>query len=379
MKGSVRKRNNKWYYSLDLPPVGGKRRRIERYGGETKKEALKTLHAAISELDTKGTIAKEINMSVQDYFEHWFKDYVMTNLKYNTQENYRRVLDNHIFPYLGNYNLKEVGPAQLQDLLNQEFQKGYAKKTLAIIKTVLTGSFKKAVYPYQFIKDNPMAYVEMPKYDLYDPNAEEKMFLTLNEFESIKNNAVPSEPFYIPFMIAFHTGMRRSEILGLEWKHVDFINNTLKVEQIMISKKRSDYYIGTPKTQSSYRTIEIGATLVNELKNHEERQSESKFFYGDRYENSDYICTKENGTVCTPNVLKYETEKNRKRSGVDFTFHMFRHTHASLLLEAGVSMKTIQERLGHSKISTTMDIYSHVTKKTRSEAVDLFENAIQKK
>lgn len=180
-------------------------------------------------------------------------------------------------------------------------------------------------------------------------------------------------------MIAFHTGMRRSEILGLEWKHVNFYENTLKIEQVMITKRNEEYSIGTPKTKSSYRTIDIGTTLINELQKHKERQVQNKFFYGDKYISTNFICTKESGALCTPNVLKWETEKAQKDSGVNFTFHMFRPTHATLLLEAGVSMKAIQERLGHSRISTTMDIYSHVTKKTNREAVDIFESAIKKK
>lgn len=86
---------------------------------------------------------------------------------------------------------------------------------MSIIKIVLTGAFRKAVYPYQFIKDNPMSYVEMPKFDITDTNASHNMFITLNEFELIKQATNPVEPFYIALLIAFHTGMRRSEILGL--------------------------------------------------------------------------------------------------------------------------------------------------------------------
>lgn len=86
------------------------------------------MHAAIDELNTKGTIVKRVNISLQDYFEYWYQNYVMITLKYNTQENYHGIIDNHIYPYLGNFMLKEVGPAQLQDLLNQEFKNGFAKK-----------------------------------------------------------------------------------------------------------------------------------------------------------------------------------------------------------------------------------------------------------
>lgn len=177
-------------------------------------------------------------------------------------------------------------------------------------------------------------------------------------------------------MIAFYTGLRRGEVSGLKWKDIDFEEQTLTVERIIIMKKKS-YEIGTPKTQSSYRTIGIGNDLISVLKTHRKRQLENKLFYGQHYTESDYICTKENGQLVTPWSIKWHVEKTRKDTGIDFNFHSFRHTHATLLLEGGAKIKAIQERLGHSRISTTMDTYSHLTKKTKKETVDLFESLMK--
>ena len=165
MRGTVRKRGNRWYYTLDLPKINGKRRQIERVGGDTKEEAENALLDALNEIRNTGRFRDASNISASDYFEYWYENYVMTNLKYNTQQNYRGMIDNHILPYLNKYYLKEIDPYILQNMMNAEYKKGFAKKTLSILKTVLHGALKKAVYPYQFIKENPMQYVEMPKYN----------------------------------------------------------------------------------------------------------------------------------------------------------------------------------------------------------------------
>ena len=107
------------------------------------------------------------------------------------------------------------------------------------------------------------------------------------------------------------------------------------------------------------------------------RQLENKLFYGSNYFDGNFICTKENGQPVTPNSIKYNVEKVRKLTGVDFNFHSFRHTHATMLLENNAKPKEIQTRLGHSRIATTMDTYAHVTKKMKKDTVDIFEQMLK--
>ena len=166
MQGSVRKKGNNWYYTIEAARINGKRNRIERAGGKTKSEALEAMRKAINEYETTGQVVDLSDISVHDYFNFWFDSYVVLNLKYNTQENYRGIIDNHILPKIGMYKLKSIKPAILQELINDKFKEGKAKQTIEIIGTVLKGAFKKAVYPHQLIKENPMFYVEMPKHDV---------------------------------------------------------------------------------------------------------------------------------------------------------------------------------------------------------------------
>ncbi|MGG5340641.1 tyrosine-type recombinase/integrase [Enterococcus sp. AZ192] len=235
-----------------------------------------------------------------------------------------------------------------------------------------------AVFPYQYLNNDPTRYVTMPKYDQKEwKDKGELKIISMEDFKLIRNYVSVSDPFYLPMMISFQTGLRRAEVCGLEWSDIDFEENTLSVERIMIGTKGGSYEIGTPKTKASYRTIVLGSTLTSLLKKMKNRQKENKLFYGQNYFDSDFVCVKENGQPVTPNSIKYNVEKIRNATGVDFNFHSFRHTHATMILESGAKPKEIQARLGHSRIATTMDTYSHVTKKMKTETVDIFEQMLK--
>ncbi|MDN6291469.1 MAG: site-specific integrase [Tetragenococcus halophilus] len=374
MEGSVRRRGKRWYYAFEGAKIDGKRKRYERVGGNTKAEALEALRKAINQYEQSGIVQDLSDISVHDYFNYWYEDYVMRNLKYNTQQNYRNIIDHHILPYIGQYRLKTVQPMVIQKVIDENFEKGLAKQTLAIIRTVLSGALKRAVYPYQYIASDPTRYIQMPRYDQRSRKTTSDLkVITLDDFQKLVKAIDPSHPYYMPMMIAFNTGLRRGEVLGLTWDNIDLSEGTLTVDKNIITVKKS-YMVGTLKTQSSYRTIDIGDSLTNVLKAHRKRQMENKLFYGQHYTDSNFICTRENGELVTPNSVKYHSEKLRKQTGVNFSFHSFRHTHATLLLENGAIDKAIQERLGHSRISTTIDTYSHLTKKTKKETVNIFEN-----
>lgn len=374
MRGHVRKKGNNWYYRLDLATIDGKRNRIERYGGKTKAEAEEMLNKVINDYQSTGTLPISNKISAQDYFEYWYKNYVLVELKLNTQKNYRGILDKHIYPAIGSYYLKDIKPATLQELLNRKKEDGYAKQTLAIIKGIFNKGFSMAVYPYEFLKTDPSQFVKVPKYDQKEwKDKGDLKIISFDDFKKLSELVPPHSPYYIAMMISFQTGLRRAEVCGLKWENIDFEEETLTVEQIMI-QDGSEWFLGTPKTQSSYRTIHIGASLIEQLKKVRLRQKENKLFYRDYYDDNDFVCTKENGNPVTLNSIKWYTAKYRKESGVDFNFHSFRHTHATMLLENGAKPKEIQVRLGHSRLSTTMDTYAHVTKKMKKETVDIFES-----
>ncbi|GEA30286.1 tyrosine-type recombinase/integrase [Clostridium diolis] len=378
MEGSVRKKGNKWYYSFEVGKENGKRKKIERAGGSTKKEALESLRKAIIEFENAGSYIDESNISVSDYFDYWFKEYVLLNCKPNTQKGYKRLINNHIKPQIGIYQLKKITPAKLQELINLKYRNGFSKNYLSNLYGVLSGAFKSAVYPYQLIKENPMLFVKTPKYNKLNNKQDDLKIITLEQFNTILKRFPYGNNMHIPLQIGFHTGMRVGEVMSLTWDCIDLEAKTIKVEKVLYLNEFNKWVFGTPKTYSSYRTIKIGDTLTSLLKRFHIDQKTNRLRYGEYYTKHDYdfVCLKENGDLLTTNSIKYLSRVVNYELNIQFKFHSLRHTHATMLLEAGANIKDIQERLGHSTSSITMDVYSHVTNKMSNNSVNIFENII---
>lgn len=376
MKGSVRKRGEKWYYYFDLGTVNGKRKRIERVGGKTKKEAQEALRKAIYEYENTGVYKEESSISVSDYFDFWYENYAELNCKYNTLVTYKNVINNHIKPVLGNYKLKSLTPTIMQEFINDK-SKNFSKKTVQNIYSVMNNALKMAVVPYEHIKSNPLQYIKIPKFTGVKNN--DLKIITIEQFNQLLNRYPFSSSYHLPLMIGFHTGMRIGEVCALTWDDVDFENKTISINKTMILKKGTHYEIGTVKNSGSERKIIIGDSLLKTLKKQKLWQSENKLRYGEFYINEPYnfICTREDGSVVTTNALKNLNKVAKQELDIDFSFHSLRHTHATILLENGANIKDIQVRLGHSKISTTLDIYSHITNKRETTIIDIFESSIK--
>ncbi|MCH1959695.1 site-specific integrase [Romboutsia hominis] len=375
MTGGVRKRGKKWYYYFDAGIIDGKRKKVERVGGTTKKEAENALRNAIAEFNSCGQILTESDINFSDYLDYWYNEYVLVNCKFNTQVSYKSAIENHIKPELGIYKLKSLTPAKLQEFFNKKHMDGMAKQSLTKYKGILSLSLKMAVYPYQLIKESPLTYIKLPKSNKIK---KDKKILSLDELEIILSKFPFGHRFHIPLQIAFHTGLRASEVCGLTWNNIDLENKTLTVEKILLTKNSSNFEFTSPKTTNSSRTIHIGDTLCNLLKKNKEWQEENELKYGKFYNhsNKNYVCLDENGNFINTNKFKYLSYVVNKNLNIPFNFHMLRHTHATLLFENGANPKDIQERLGHSRIDVTLNTYSHVTKKLKNETVDIFENAI---
>ncbi|HAP9084108.1 TPA: site-specific integrase [Enterococcus faecium] len=351
----------------------GSRKKVEKVGGDTRPEAEAALRKVLSDIDETGQYFLGTDTRVKQYLDFWMEEYVKLNLKYNTYENYRFTIKNHINGYLGKKKLTDLSPALLQNFINAEFKKGYSKKTMTITHSVLKNALNMAVYPWGLIKQNPMLYVKIPKYEARPTTKKDLKIISLEDFDHMLEITPEGHPFYIPLNIGFYTGMRVGEVCGLTWDDVDFSNGTITVEKQMV-KNDGAWVYGTPKTSSSNRTIFIGQTLLAILKKHKKQQLENRMKYGKLYIDSNAVCTKEDGELVTPSVVKWNTRRISNALSLSFNFHSLRHTHATLLIENGAKMKEISERLGHSRISITMDTYSHVTDKMRNETVDIMEN-----
>lgn len=402
---NVRKRGQKWQYQFEAAKVNGKRKQITKSGFRTKGEALDAGIKALAEYNNSGTYVKPNEISVSDYFDFWYKNYVLLELKINTQQMYRNYIKNHIKPNLGFYKLNSITPAVLQKFINQKFSDGFSKGNLKGLIGVLSGALKYAVYPCQHIKENPMNYIKIPKYEEKTTNLR---YISNDEWKRIIDRFPYKNAFYIPLVIGYYTGFRIGETLALTWDDVDFENKTISVNKIIYYNETSkSWYLGSTKTTSSNRTIKVGDTLINILKKHKRDQMENKLRYGEYYtctykgeeiiDNKKYtplhflqsnlavsnlskldmICTRENGVLVTTNSFKSASKIIHYELGINnFCYHSLRHSHATTLIENGAEIKDVQQRLGHSAIETTYNTYVHHTTQMEEKSVEIFEKAV---
>jgi integrase len=376
MKGSVRKRGKKWYYYFDLGIVDGKRKRVERVGGNTKKEAEKAMREAMSEFDDTGQVIDESTMSYSDYLDYWYENYVELNCKESTQKIYKNRINKHIKLGLGFNKLNGLTPALLQEFFNNLYKQDYSKNSFKGTSAIVKNSLDYAVNPLKLIKDNPYNYVIKPKFKNIK---KEIQTITKEQFNILLKRFPKGNLYHIPLQIAYYTGMRRGEVCALTWDDIDFNKKTIDVNKTMIINLKSEYELTEPKTQSSYRIISIGDNLVKILREHKIYQKEMKLKLGEYYIDKDYpapnmVCTSDNGTFTKHTTLSTSmciiAEKNL---GFAFNFHMLRHTHASILIQSGVNPKDVQYRLGHSNISITLDTYTHTNEESRRKVADIFD------
>lgn len=403
---NVRKRGQKWQYQFEAAKIEGKRKQITKSGFSTKKEALDAGVKALAEYNNSGLHFEPSEISVSDYFDYWYKNYVTLELKINTQQSYKNYIENHIKSSIGIYKLKSLTPTILQEFINSKYINGFSKSHLTNLMGVLSGALKYAVHPCNFIKSSPMLYVKFPKYEHSKTDANHK-YIKPEEFEKIIDRFPYGSTFYLPIMIGYYTGFRIGETLGLTWDDIDLENKKISINKIIYYNEDTKlWYFGTPKTPTSTRTIEIGNTLLNILKKYKKDQLQNKLKYGCHYtcvyegietiDNKEYrplyflkanipsgtlkkvemVCTKEDGEIVTPNSFKYASKVINYGLGITFNYHSLRHTHATTLIENGAEIKDVQVRLGHANIETTYNTYVHHTEKMSNNSVEIFENAV---
>ncbi|MDO4924704.1 MAG: site-specific integrase [Turicibacter sp.] len=192
----------------------------------------------------------------------------------------------------------------------------------------------------------------------------------LNTIEEEVNNT----RYQLPFLISLHTGMRRGEVLGLTWDNIDFNSKRITIEKQLQRQGNGTLLLVSTKTDSSIRKFKMTSSLYTALQKASEDFRINQERYGEYfYKGNDFVCCNEDGSPINPQSLSLYFRKVSKRLDIPFSFHDLRHTHATMLLEADVNMKVIQERLGHSNISTTFNVYSHLTDKMEDKTIDKFD------
>lgn len=373
---SVRNRNKGtdkpavWEYRFEVAKIGGKRKQFSKSGFRTKKEAEAAGLKALNEYNSCGTIIANSEMSYSDFLDLYLEQYCKANLKQTSYNRTKTVVENYLRPEFGNYKISSLTPLRLQEYINDLFNRDLSLSTKGKVKAILVQSLKYAVIPYGLLKSSPAQYLTTPKNTTGGKSVERYVF-TYEQIKQLVDYYGLYSPYSAAILISYFSGLRAGEVFALFWEDIDFDN-----KQIVVNKSMSEFGITTPKTKSSNRIVKIGENLTSYLLKYRAEQLKNKMFYGEFWQecNEDYVLRRENGEYANYYALKQSFFiQIPKHLGFPVNFHSFRHTHATRLIEAGISPKVVQERLGHSDISITMNKYVHSTEQMQQTAVEVFD------
>lgn len=380
-------KGKKWVCVADGPrdPVTGERRQVSRRG-KTKTEATKKVKEAIEDLKRNKDYQK--NITFKKYSSEWYNQYLKRGRKSTTNQ-MRMFTINHLNKYVGGSPMNEITPKMYQAILNDLFDKGLSNSTMKIINNTAKMIFFKAAEE-NVIKGNPTSGCFIPQKQLTVEEIEndevEDLYLEQDELQIFLNELNNYSNFiYVGavYLIAF-TGMRPGEAAALQEKDVNFETSQVSVTKTLYreNRKKGEYKTTPPKTMTSIRVVDIDAEILNIL----QEVIEYKKKMG--YPPSTYLFATSDGHPVTVDLIRQVIRRVGEKTNINkklYTY-IFRHTHISMLAEAGVSLPEIMKRVGHKNESTTTDIYLHVTKKMRETIItkmndkfgDLITNARNK-
>ena len=424
-KGSVRKKGKKWYYRFYVEDASGNLVQKEFTGTESKSETEKLLRQAMEDYEEKKFIAKADNITLGELLDIWAEEELKVGtLSNGTVENYLgaiRCIKKHP---VADRRLKTVTAEHLQTFLDLltfggtypdgKVKKGLSKDYIHSFSAVLQQSFRFAVFPKQLITFNPMQYIKLKrKAEEVDLFSEEDMGqsgtqpISHDDYEKLivyleKKNP----PAILPIQIAYYASLRIGEVCGLTWQDIN-------LEEQYLTVKRSVRYDGVkhktiigPTKRKKVRTVDFGDTLTAILRKARKEQLKNQMQYGELYHRNYYkevqdknrvyyeyyslentqdipadyneisfVCLRPDGCLETPSTLSIACRTLAKKlDGFEgFHFHQLRHTYTSNLLSNGAAPKDLQELLGHSDVSTTMNVYAHATREAKRTSARLLD------
>lgn len=370
--------NGKWRYRIRYKE-NGKFKEISKTGFRTKKDA----QLAANDLEKKyhnGTIIGNSSINVSDFIEDWLEVYKKPSVRKSTYARIERATRLHIIPHFGMMKLNEIKRIDVVrwvNILSENQKRGTVLSNLSVLKDILNN----AVYEQNILDKNVASRIRIGK----DNDEVELKFYTkdeLNLFLDYLESYVPGKyshsiQYYVLFSLLARTGLRLGEALALNW--TDFKGDTLSVDKTIAYDDFNNISITPPKTKSSIREIRLDSTTINLLKKQRINKKECLLMYTSYKKPlyQDMIFSNDNGNPLRHSVVRDFFYKMCKLSGVPvLSPHALRHSHAVHLLEAGANVKYVSERLGHSTINMTADVYLHVTKKIEDDSLKLYENYI---
>jgi len=324
--------------------------------GKTRKEVRDKLSQIQADL-ANDEFVDETNMTVGEWLNEYLNTYI-SDVKNSTLSSYEIVIRKHLIPALGRTKLKELSPIQVQRFYKKLVQDGLSAKTVRNIHGVLHEALDKAIR-MEILKRNVTDLCDLPKV-----RENEMHPLSDDQLQEFLSRA-KEDPFYYPlFYIAFFTGLRECELIGLTWDCLDFKRNTIRVYRQYV---RIDYgprkgeYDFAPLKNNKERTFRIASSVASMFKQVKQRQSEQKLRAGSSFQNKrGFVFTREDGRNVSASTMYHHYKAIVEAMDLpDVRFHDARHTYAMLSIQNGVDIKTLSESLGHATVAFTLDVYGH--------------------
>jgi integrase len=365
------KGNKVWKYRHRYYDNLGVRKEKSKSGFKDEKTALKALLSVkAATISGHSKMVDYDRITVAEWFDIWFESN-KSSWKVSTRVNKEYHIRQYIKPILGQYKLQKLDKSTYRRVFIDVLDKTLKFSTIRLIhttfKTAINAAVEEEILDRNRFNKIPFASssIELAEeIENYFTPAELNTFLA-----AVKQQTNVTD--YTFFLTIAYTGLRRGEGFGLIWKNIDFENKTLTVE-----RNRGYHGIGTPKTKNSYRTIKIDDVLINQLKSYKIFCKETMLANGIKYNENIFVFIDENGQPSNYENIRYVLKKIIKTNGLPtISIHGLRHTHATILLNRGLNVKVIAERLGNT-VEMIYTIYGHVLKELELRAVDLFAESL---
>ena len=322
-----------------------------------RREARVLLQSHLAALNS-GQRRAEGTMPFAVFVTEHFEPAVLPTLKYATQEIYSFLLRKHLLPRFRDSRLCDITRAEIQQFLIAKLKNGYAWETTHHLRSLLSKVIGTAV-DWNYLSDNPVHGVRMPERSLKRPHR----FLSLDEVRRLI--AASDEPVRTIVLLAVMTGLRIGEILALRWGRINFAAGTVRVEETCYKG-----HFGTPKTRASRREVPLTPVVTRALQAH-------RVSCRDTANEALVFVTRRGTPLASNNLRKRQLHPASQRAELgSINWHSLRHTHGTLLHEQGTPLRVAQAQLGHSHMTTTLQVYTHASGSAQRQAVDHLESLL---
>jgi integrase len=359
--------DGRWRGAISLGNGPDGKRLRQTFYGKSQEEVDKLVTAALSERD-KGLATDPTKETVQQFLERWLNDVMKHRVRPVTLVSYRYTL-RHAYAALGSLPLTKLTPPLIQRLYTQRLDAGASRRTVQYIHSILHKALNQAVR-WNLLARNPCDAVDAPR-----PVKRDMVTLTEEELRQLVDVMVADElrPLYV---LAILTGARRGELVALRWQDVDLVKGAIRITRTAEQVGNTVVW-SEPKTAKSRRLIPLPAEAIPVLKAHKAAQAELKMRQRLVWREQGLVFTRWDGSPYIPEFITRHFGLLVQKAGVPrVRLHDLRHTHATLLLQAGIHPKVVSERLGHSTTTLTMDTYSHVLPTMQEEAARTLDNLL---